>query len=119
MAYENFENTAFDLDRDGKINASEAAYIQETIFKDDSVERSEDDYIEGDGWYPTDDEYKKFEQELLELRESTKRQDRNVRIFTIGLLIVLCLIPYRIITLPIIGFVVYFSAEAGVWGKNR
>ena len=46
MAYENFENTAFDLDRDGKINASEAAYIQETIFKDDSVERSEDDYIE-------------------------------------------------------------------------
>ncbi len=37
MAYDNFENTPFDLDHDGHIDSNEAAYIYETFFNEDNV----------------------------------------------------------------------------------
>ena len=36
MAYDNFENTPFDLNHDGHIDSNEAAYIYDTFFNEDT-----------------------------------------------------------------------------------
>ena len=43
MAYDNFENTPFDLNHDGHIDSNEAAYIYDTFYKEKD-ERKE-------GWF--------------------------------------------------------------------
>ncbi len=35
MAYDEFENTSYDLNRDGHIDSAEASYIHETLYGDD------------------------------------------------------------------------------------
>ena len=42
MAYDNFENTPFDLDNDGHIDSNEAAYIYETFYNEDNNPEDED-----------------------------------------------------------------------------
>jgi len=34
MAYDNFENTPFDLNNDGHIDSNEAAYIYDTFYRE-------------------------------------------------------------------------------------
>ena len=44
MAYDNFENTPFDLDHDGHIDSNEAAYIYETFYNEDNLEDEDNSF---------------------------------------------------------------------------
>ncbi len=71
MAYDNFENTPFDLDRNGHIDSNEAAYIYDTFYKEDDSTSVSSSWDDGDcensgesGWYPTEEERKKNKAEM-------------------------------------------------------
>ena len=46
MAYDYFENTSFDLNQDGHIDSSEAAYIYDTFFNNDAEGELNDEIYE-------------------------------------------------------------------------
>ena len=67
MAYDNYENTPFDLDHDGHIDSNEAAYIHDTLYKEEADSSVDiDDDSAGDGWYPTKDERAKHKAEAMD-----------------------------------------------------
>ncbi|SHN57174.1 hypothetical protein SAMN02745247_01657 [Butyrivibrio hungatei DSM 14810] len=43
MAYDEFENTSYDLNCDGHIDSAEASYIHETLYGDDKHGDHDDD----------------------------------------------------------------------------
>ena len=74
MAYDNFENTPFDLNHDGHIDSNEAAYIYDTFYKEQDegsscADLDDDDSDIGGGWYPTDAERKKLNNDLNKVRK--------------------------------------------------
>ncbi len=46
MAYDNFENTPFDLNHDGHIDSNEAAYIYETFYSDYNDSNTDDCFVD-------------------------------------------------------------------------
>lgn len=48
MAYDNYENTPFDLDHDGHIDSNEAAYIYETFYNEDNNTNEDDSSFDED-----------------------------------------------------------------------
>jgi hypothetical protein len=51
MAYDNFENTPFDLNHDGHIDSNEAAYIHETFYNEDNTEDDDSSEVYSGGDY--------------------------------------------------------------------
>ncbi len=82
MAYDNFENTPFDLNHDGHIDSNEAAYIYDTFYKeqDEGSSADFDDDIGGGGWYPTAEERKKMNADMEKLHRDV-RTEKSGRIW--------------------------------------
>ncbi len=87
MAYDNFENTPFDLNHDGHIDSNEAAYIYDTFYKEQEEGSScvdiDDDDIVGGGWYPTKEELKKHNADMDKLRRDVQAEKSGHILITI------------------------------------
>ncbi len=88
MAYDNFENTPFDLNHDGNIDSNEAAHIYETFYKEQDEGGSSADMdggndIGGGGWYPTKEELKKHNADMEKLRRDVKAERSGHILITI------------------------------------
>lgn len=94
MAYDNFEDTPFDLNHDGKIDSNEAAYIYETFYNEDNQSSEDDEDYVVDGGYSSssyhrskpeksqmmkelDERFKQIHQEYIE------RQQMKVKFFVV------------------------------------
>ncbi len=116
MAYDNFANTPFDLNHDGHIDANEAAYIYDTFYNDDTGESScaediTDDICCGGGWYPTDAERRKQNDEIRQFCRRAQEHDRNKKLIVIGIIVALGLfVPNEGAALILMG-VVYVLAS--------
>ncbi len=103
MAYDNFENTPFDLDHDGHIDSNEAAYIYDTFYKEFEEPGSEAGYGDsgsgGDGgWYPTPEERKKLKDDMDDLRRRVKKNAWKRRLTVFGIWIALAVfVPNKLL----------------------
>ena len=95
MAYDNFENTPFDLNQDGHIDSNEAAYIYDTFYKEQdesgSLDADEDNDIGCDDWYPTADERKKMNADLEKLRRDVQAEKSGHILITIVVIVAIWL----------------------------
>lgn len=90
MAYDNFENTPFDLNHDGHIDSNEAAYIYDTFYNEDAdVCDNVDDLSFGGEWYPSAEERRKQNAEIEQLRRRVQESDRNKKLIFIGIMFAL------------------------------
>ena len=109
MAYDNFENTPFDLDHDGHIDSNEAAYIHDTLYKeetDSSVDIDDDDSA-GDGWYPTKDERAKHKAEMEQLLRDVRAEKRRHMVITVVVIIAIGLLINNDILAVVVLFGLY------------
>ncbi|MDC7292532.1 MULTISPECIES: hypothetical protein [unclassified Butyrivibrio] len=87
MAYDNFENTPFDLDHDGHIDSNEAAYIYDTFYKESddggSTDIDDGNGIGGGGWYPTTEERRKMNADMEKLRRDVQAEKSGHILITI------------------------------------
>lgn len=113
MAYDNFENTSFDLNHDGHIDSNEAAYIYDTFYKE-SEEGSSSDNIDhistGGGWYPTDDQRRKLNADMEDLRRRVAKEDRNKKLTVFGIWLALGIFVPNKLLAAILIFIVYVIA---------
>ncbi len=112
MAYDNFENTSFDRDRDGHINSSEAAYIYDTFYKEKDDAGSEagtwdEEDSEGSGWYPTKQELKAHNEEMEAFRKKIENENRTKYTMPFGLLIIGAIL---FVINPLLGIAIVFLA---------
>ncbi len=87
MAYDNFENTPFDLNHDGHIDSNEAAYIYDTFYKESdeggSADIDDGDDIGGGGWYPTTEERRKMNADMEKFRRDVQAEKAGHILLTI------------------------------------
>lgn len=86
MAYDNFENTPFDLNHDGHIGSNEAAYIYDTFYKEQDACGSgdiDDNDSVGGGCYPTKEEIKKHNADMEKLRRDVQAEKSGHILITI------------------------------------
>ena len=85
MAYDNFKNTPFDLNHDGHIDSNEAAYIYDKFYKEKNDTRVDfdDDDSDGDGWYPTEEELKRYNDDMDKLRRDVKAEKSRHIVITV------------------------------------
>ncbi len=114
MAYDNFENTPFDLNNDGHIDSNEAAYIYDTFYREQdesgSAYADEDDAIGGGGWYPTAEERKKMNGDMEDLRRRIAEEDRNKKLTVFGIWFALAIFVPNKLLAAILIFIVYIIA---------
>ena len=94
MAYDNYENTAFDLNHDGHIDSNEAAFIHDTFCEESEVCSSCvdcDDSDIGGGWYPTDAERKKMNDDMQKLRNDVAAEQGRHILIAIGVIVAILL----------------------------
>ena len=95
MAYDNYENTPFDLNHDGHIDSNEAAYIYDTFYKkqvDGGIVDIDDDDSVGAGWYPTKEELKKHNAEMDKLRRDVQAEKAGHILITIIVIVAIWLL---------------------------
>lgn len=116
MAYDNFENTPFDLNHDGHIDSNEAAYIYDTFYKELDEPSSEADFGDsgsGDGgsWNPTAEERKKLNDDMEDLRRRVKENAWRRRLTVFGIWIALAVfIPNKLLAALLIVVVEVISS---------
>ena len=118
MAYDNFENTPFDLDHDGHIDSNEAAYIHDTLYKeetDTSADMDDDDSV-GDGWYPTKDERAKHNAEMEQLRRDVRAtKGKHIVITVVAIIAIGLLISNNIIAVVVLFGLCILGTMLGFW----
>ena len=117
MAYDNFENTPFDLDHDGHIDSNEAAYIHDTLYKEEADTSADiDDDSAGDGWYPTKDELAKHNAEMEQLRRDVRATKRKHIVITVVVIIAIgLLIGNNIIAVVVLFGLYILGTMLGFW----
>ena len=89
MAYDNFENTPFDLNHDGHIDANEAAYIHDTFYSEsDSSDDDDMDFSIQGGYRTNNSSRKNKEIDHEKLMQDVRRADMNRTLIAFGILIV-------------------------------
>ena len=116
MAYDNFENTPFDLNHDGHIDSNEAAYIYDIFYKELDEPSSEADFGDsgsGDGgsWHPTAEERKKLNDDMEDLRRRVRENAWRRRLTVFGIWIALAVfIPNKLLAALLIVVVEVISS---------
>ena len=104
MAYDEFENTSYDLNRDGHIDSAEASYIHETLYGDDKHGDHDDDSdgdvfgddIFGDGgggefegyeWHATPEERREMREKDEEFKKRLADSKRRKMLITVAVII--------------------------------
>ena len=92
MAYDNYENTAFDLNHDGKIDSSEASFIEDTFYEDHHGvstgfdEDDDSDVCYGSSGYSKLNGNNKANADIEQLRKSIQARKQNRVLITIGVI---------------------------------
>ncbi len=116
MAYDNFENTPFDLNHDGHIDSNEAAYIYDTFYKELDEPSSEADFgdsgsDDGGSWYPTAEERKKLNDDMDDLRRRVRENAWKRRLTVFGIWVALAIfIPNKLLAALLIVVVEVISS---------
>ncbi len=110
MAYEEFENDRYyDVNHDGHIDSSEEAFIRQSLAKRNSGSTCLDIDDDGDGWYPTEEEYKKHKEEIQAVVDAANRRDAIKFWIKSGIIISLALfMPNKLGAVIISAFVLAF-----------
>lgn len=104
MAYDEFENTSYDLNRDGHIDSAEASYIHETLYGDDKHGDHDDDsdgdgfgddiFGDGDGgefegyeWHATPEERREMREKDEEFKKRLADSKRRKMLITVAVII--------------------------------
>ena len=115
MAYDNFENTPFDLNHDGHIDSNEAAYIYDTFYNEDNnvvdAGLKDDISFSGGGYYPTAEQRKKQKEDMDQLRRKVQESDRNNKLITFGIMIAIGIILPNKLAACLLIFIVYVIAS--------
>ncbi len=114
MAYDNFENTPFDLNHDGHIDSNEAAYIYDTFYNEDNNDVDaglEDDIsFSGGGYYPTSEQRRKMYSDMEDLRRRVAEEERYKKLTVFGIWLALAVFVPNKLLAAILIFIVYIIA---------
>lgn len=92
MAYENFENTSFDLNHDGHIDTNEAAYIHDTFYSESDSTEEDMDFSISSG-YRSEKKSSSFKEiDHKKLMEDVRRADARRNLIALGILVVVSII---------------------------
>ena len=92
MAYDNFENTSFDLNHDGHIDSNEAAYIYDTFYSESDSSDDDMDFSVQGGYRSSGSSKKYKEIDHDKLMRDVQRAELNRNLIAFGILIVASII---------------------------
>lgn len=97
MAYDEFNNSSFDLNGDGRIDSAEASFIEDTFYEDHNGissgfdEGDDVDIVYGGGYHSSSNKTY-HEIDFDKLREDVKRADARKNLIAIGIVAFVALI---------------------------